>query len=858
MRLTTWLLTAGILLATLLIPSVNAADLVLIENGKSNYVIAIPQQDENRRAGRAAEALQKYLKESTGAELPIVTEDQVTGRAIYIGKTAKAEAAGVPFAELKDYTHCEMVSPDGDVFLAGLDDSCHLQGVFNGEVQYHHDKEYLGQFSGLHTDIKDRSYKEWRGSHKAVLSFLEDWCGIRFLLPGENGRYIPQVTRLAIPGDLRKVTVPDFSYCYGRCYGDWDTTIALNHNDLPYYKNYGGHSFPVAVPRRLYAETHPEYFILKDGKRQPGFGPGGAGHLCTSNPEVQELMLKEFENQYNKGFRWIQIAPTDGQVECECEEYKKMHPDKSERQWLLFRKLAEEIAVRWPDAHPVFLSYGYTKNPPESFDAFPANTVVELCPWKNYETELQKWERFQGLTKLVYIYFFGDYHSLVFNPIRTPRYIAEGLRVFKKYNVKGIFKCGWAPCLGLLGPECYLFSKLLEDTSRDEKELLKEFYTCAYGKAAPQMERFFNFLYSNLDTPNGNSIIDELETRPRNPEFMIQYAYRPYQLSQMRHALYMAGHAAKDDDPRVKARIALVKREFDYVYNRAMLFRLDEAFSAFPCADLLKFIEDDLKERDKIVDAWYDDNGQMKHEPGFEWPFFCDVSKDYICYGGGGVIGSYPRNFRQGVAPLKRSLKLASNPDDNQFLIGHIPPNVDPVDWSKSQNTRFMLSLGNTEYPTYFNAAKFGDKLVVCAKCNFSKTTKPANLEEWQKTELPLEKERVEVWIDNLGDGKRFCHFACNPFGVRAQSRRGYITDPLHPDANKVETNWGDPWECQTEFTSDGWIAVFIIPLKTIQAEFRPTYSWRINFARNGNPWSQIPGNADFAEPAAYGKMDIK
>ncbi|MBP1582692.1 MAG: DUF4838 domain-containing protein, partial [Victivallales bacterium] len=759
MRRTLLALLVGIMFPMPMFTAVFAGELVLVENGKSDYVIAVPQEDENRRVGRAAEALQKYLKEATGAELPIVTEDKVEGRAFYLGKTVKGEQAGVPYADLQDYTHCEMVSPNGNVFLAGLDDSCHVDGdLTDPDVQFHHDRAYLMQPKGFNLDIKDRSYREWRGTHKAVLSFLEDWCGIRFLLPGENGRFIPKVERLVVPDDLRKVTHLDFPYCYGRCYGDWDTTIALNHNEMPFYKNYGGHSFPVAVPKKIYGETHPEYYILKDGKRQPYFGPGGANHLCTSNPDVQELMLKEFGNQYDKGFRWIQIAPTDGQVECECEECKKMHPDKTERQWLLFRKLAEEIAVRWPDAHPVFLAYGYTRNPPKTFKTFPANTLIELCPWKHLDDEMKKWEEFQDLPKLVYIYFFGAYHSTIFSPVRTPRYIAEGLRTFKKHNIKGIFKCGWAVCLGLEGPECYVFSKLLEDTTRDENELLKEFCKCAYGKAAPQMEKFFTMLYSHLDTPDGQSIIDALETVPRNAALINKYAYRPYELKQMRNLLNSSIATAKDEDARVQARLKLVKREFDYLYNRCQFYRLDDAFSNFPCADLIKYIEDALKERDKILGTWFDDKGNMLHEPGFDWPFLEDTPKDIIYYGGREIIGPYPATFRKGVGPLKQSLKMATNPEDNQFLIQAINRKT-PQEWAKGQNIHSMLSFGDANYPVMVAVAKHDDKLAVFAKCFFGKAKKPASMADWQKTALPLEEERFEFWVDDQGEGKRFCHF---------------------------------------------------------------------------------------------------
>ena len=60
------------------------------------------------------------------------------------------------------------------------------------------------------------------------------------------------------------------------------------------------------------------------------------------------------------------------------------------------------------------------------------------------------------------------------------------------------------------------------------------------------------------------------------------------------------------------------------------------------------------------------------------------------------------------------------------------------------------------------------------------------------------------------------------------------------------------------EFTRDGWTAVFFIPLSTLKAEFIPAHFWRVNFARNGQPWSMLPGNSDLSLPESYGTMDIK
>lgn len=59
------------------------------------------------------------------------------------------------------------------------------------------------------------------------------------------------------------------------------------------------------------------------GIRQPK-----GNHLCISNPEVQELMLKEMERELDRGYEWVELAQTDGYQECECAECQAIHPDR--------------------------------------------------------------------------------------------------------------------------------------------------------------------------------------------------------------------------------------------------------------------------------------------------------------------------------------------------------------------------------------------------------------------------------------------------------------------------------------------------------------------------------------------------
>ncbi len=822
--------------------------LTLINNGLSDYVIVLPSEDGHRRVERAGEALQKYLLEATGVNLPLVKEFEAAGRpGIYLGKTSHGESAGVPYDKLHDYTYCIKVVGK-DVFLAGFDAPGNIKGGL-----LHHDKEYLGQSHGLNLHVKNREYKEWHGTHRAVMAFLERYAGVHFLLPGVNGRHIVKTGSVSLDDRTDIVFTPSFQYCFGRCFGDLDTTLALNHTDPPFYKNYGGHTFNVAVPVGIYGKTHPEYYILKDGKRQPWYGPAGGNHLCISNPEVQELMLEEFGRQYDAGYRWVQIAPTDGQVECECGECSSMG-DKTERQWKLFRSLAERIKVRWPDAKVVFLAYGFTKTPPKSFDTFPDNVVIELTIWSNFSEKFEEWKKFEAVPKLAYIYFFGSYTALIYSPIRTPRYVAENLRIMKENNILGIFKCGWATGIGLEGPVCYVFSKMLEDTTREPEALMDEYCNFAYGKAAANMRTFFKLLYANLDTARGKSTLDELEARPRNPETLHSFAYRPGMLNAADIQLN-AAFRANDPDPKVRARLNLVKREFDFLVNRAHLYILSDAWAATHDRELIPAIERKLNQRDKILDMWCDANGNARMEPGFDWPIFQNANRHLLLYGGGSVIGPYPTEFRYGIGPLKKAMNMKTKPEDMFFRAA----TKQTFPWTQFTYsfTRQWQYMPAPDFPTTFNLSITGDKVVIAAQCNFSSA-------KWNEfaamKDATLEQEAFRVWIDTEGMQKRFVTFAVNPFGQRFQARQGFIADPLHPEANKLDTTWEAPWTCDTQIDANGkrWMAVIAIPLSTLECTGpAPGSSWRINFARATNAWSLAPGNDDPGTPAAYGRVDF-
>ena len=156
---------------------------VLLQNGKSAYQIVLPDHHENIGTDThlltAAKCLQKEFRTASGVTLPIRKESamDVSKPAIYIGNTAALRKEGIDTTSLPDFGGVILVR-NGNLFLAGND--CHVLG-----------------------SRKKESYSRYLlGSVKAIVVFMEDYLGTRFVMPGETGISTPVLKKLELPERL--------------------------------------------------------------------------------------------------------------------------------------------------------------------------------------------------------------------------------------------------------------------------------------------------------------------------------------------------------------------------------------------------------------------------------------------------------------------------------------------------------------------------------------------------------------------------------------------------------------------------------------------------------------------------------
>jgi len=484
-----------------------AARLDLVKDGKPVSTIVIPEKADTWTV-EAARWLQEYIYKATGAELKIVPETRkaLPGTLIAVGHTKMAEETGIDISDLK-YDGCKLIAERNVLYLLGRDDTIEIPG-----------KPRLGA----------------KGTCRAVVTFLEEVCGVRWFLPGPMGERVPRTKDISIPHDLNRKFIPAFVSSSGRypygSKGQWleDITPAAIANNfrVAIKGSYGGQTYYRMLPSGVgqysqsgnYFATNPEYFALIDGERT-----GEGNHLCSSNPEVKKILLEAVRREFEKGYDMVAFGQEDGYLRCQCPEcekldnyrgwgpsatdrqlgldegeegawnafYDRLRENPCERVHLLHKYVVDECRKSHPDKMINILLYGPTMYPSKEFESYGDNVVGEICTADPRVPDAWK-GKVAWLTG--YFYWFNSTLPMGVDVHASPREIAEGIRTLHEKGFRGISQyaeTNW----GLQGPLFYEFGRLLGDPERDYEALIEEYCRGVYGRAADTMLAFFDLLY---------------------------------------------------------------------------------------------------------------------------------------------------------------------------------------------------------------------------------------------------------------------------------------------------------------------------------------------------------------------------
>lgn len=544
--------------------------LSLVNDGKPTATIVVPD-DSTYWTTKASEWLVEYVRKASGAELS-VQSDKVAiprGTIISVGSTRLAADAGIDTKGLK-WDACRLVVKGNVLFLIGRDDA----------------------------GTKTHNWVGARGTCRAVIKFLEDFCGVRWFLPSPQGEFVPATRDIHVPRDLNQTFQPAFAYSDGRSVYDENILNEPGKSLAAQANNYrkavkvapGGHSYYHAVPTDQYFREHPEYFALINGKRT-----GRGNHLCTSHPEVKRLLIEYMRSRFDDGLDWVSLGQEDGYLRCQCDECEKqdeyrflewhqnerrngraghwetfqntqMRVTPCDRVLLLHKAVADKMSRLYPEKKVMLMCYGPGAWPSKKFSRYGNNVIAELM---NLNADfIEAWrDKVAGLTG--FVYWFNSQCPMGVNVHMTSKEVADRIRYLHQNGFLAISldpQANW----GLEGPVFYLMGRLMGDPTLDEKQVVAEYCKGVYEAASQPMLEYFALLEERLSqvVPIDDSDIAADARNTKLPRWlttseMYLAMYPPDVLAKLESHIQQAEQLAATE--RAQGWVRLSRDQFDFI-----------------------------------------------------------------------------------------------------------------------------------------------------------------------------------------------------------------------------------------------------------------------------------------------------
>lgn len=846
--------------------SADAADLVLAADGRSEYQIIVPDNPPAKSVGdclaQVARLVQTAFK-ANGCDVPVVPEAQrdVARPGIYLGDTAFARARGVDVAKLDGWGYVHKVV-GRDLILAGRDVPAPGKGGNRRGVSY------------------DRV-----ATAKAAADFLRLYAGTRFLYPDLGPwsplqsaasvdllktptiEFLPTPT-IQVPADLNvQRTAPvryNFSYAQGSGFYD------IANNRYPIVDEvFGGHTWARAVPPEKYAREHPEYFALV-GKERLTWGPG---QYCISNPEVQELMYQDLIQWLDAGYETVDLGQPDGFRACQCEGCKNLFntgADWDEKIWILHRNLAERVLAARPGRQVSIMSYINTAWPPKSFKTFPKNVRImltgtneeDIAPWRQVDVPC-------GFTG--YIYNWCPNLGTRYTPMRTPRYVETQVRRLVANRIQSLYRDGPGALYGLEGPVYYTMGRLFDDAQNIQaKDLVQEFCGASFGKAGPAMMRFYDRLYHGIElyseflgTRSPGWSYKDIYGRGHkylsDPFQFIGFLYTPDLLESLEKELAQA--EKQGDSEKALTRLALVRREFNYIKSLARVVHLHQAYRIQPDLASRDRLLDAIDARNAEINSYFGDRGRTKPAGGWTYTLFPMPGHDanHLRLAHDGYQEPYKNTcfnwdtkaMRQ--AALPGSKRLAVRPAGGTVT-------MDAPAWDRAAPVTLGALPVNAEVTRKTTVRALYEPAALCLRIE---SELPADA---MKTLSP--QEAIEIYLLPPSGKEIIYRFTVGPKADSKQdAANGLVADVMDPRHGQFDPDWNGEWTYETRLDAEKgrWLALVRVPFKTLDAEPSPGGStWRGNIGRvhpaasnraERSLWSALPNTRVADDRNAFGEI---
>ncbi len=873
-------------LAVLLPARTLAVELVLAENGESSYQIVIP----DRVADKVDKVVDQWLLmtaklmeaafRTNGFDVAVVRESarMLEKPSLYLGATEFAKKNDIKVEQHNDWTYYQKVvgkdliivgndRQDPAKTISGTGTSLALLGTVKGAC------DFLRQYVGVRFLFVNMAQNRYATGGKSESASEEDGS---LAIDTRSIAFVP-VKRIAVPADLDLQKTPMLRACAD---GNHETFYYIANNFFPLLSSVQGATvhWGDLISRAEYAANHPEYFALKpDGTRAcedpVSVTGGGEEKHCPTHPGVQYLMVRGMERLIEGGDKTIMIMPPDAYRLCWCncerctslfggtaKSWKEIQVrGRSGKLWKAYFAITERLRQKYPEARIVL--WDYQDTPIGSVREFPENVIPKLQFGKQADFDGLEDIRIPagicGLEETFTAFGMGGPYL----PERTPEYIAGLVQSMANCNMQWTTRDGAIGYVrGLQAPAYYVYGRMMDDPSADWRVIFEEFCTAAFGDVAPVMTQFYDRLHEQIALYSDFFGImmpawKSARTTYRNNKWHVMSMYPPEYCAAADALLASAEHGTKDPD--VKARLHLLRIEFDYLRDLSRIFHLHSAWLLDRSPEFLNPLVD-------AIDAWrtrlkapsgsaskpLDDWLEMHPFNGHGYSHAALESSSYQQQWNTTCLNWDTAAIRGGILENKYRLPVPVVAE---------APGLDDDAWEQvpEQVLRVRGDMPFLAVRTTLKALRDRDHLYIRLDC-LNPAEHPEDIPEVNAERDVFKQEHVELGIQPSAGGPIY-RLAANP-AAGARYDAAWTRDAGQP---KEDMTWNGRWEFASRTTGEKgpwslpgrvWTAWFRIPFAELSGA-TPTAgeTWGFNTARRRiNPgvnqhllWHDAPSVTD-------------
>ena len=464
-------------------------DIVLAENGKTDYVIVVPESNP-WAVNYARTELQSFFTQSTGATLPVTADTGLSFNAdkkyISLGDTTVYQGSNMNLTvEEYDEDGYHIKRFGNTIIIAGAETNGTMYGIY--DFLYYN----LG---------------------------VKMWANEEITVPEHQKVYVKDF-------DLK--SVPDIS---NRALGIWyqrypealEYRLKLNHNNGKNWIAWCHTSFEL-LPPSTYQKAHPDWYFpyYANAEKTPQ-------QLCFTNAEMKEELIKVLKAKVEASsvkYGLLQIGQEDNTAFCDCDSC--MVEIEKYGYGGLFMRFMNEVAdimnpwveetyqgertIKW-----IMFAYGKTVPAPVTQSADGTYTPVDdsviahenvgvmiaplgsdwshsLVDGEHNEKTKASIEGWLAIKPEFYVYTYNvvfDNHMIFMDHWS---WVKESYQIFEQINAQFIFDQSASHCaMPFFELSNYVRSQLLWDLNTDVEGAIDDFMAAYYKAAAPKVKEYFD------------------------------------------------------------------------------------------------------------------------------------------------------------------------------------------------------------------------------------------------------------------------------------------------------------------------------------------------------------------------------